>query len=238
MKRLISLWHRLPDFVVDVWLGMIQNLPGPLGYRFRYAFWKKRLKFLGVETRIDAGVYFQNPNFISVGNNSWIDRGVVILAGRDGSARKKRWVGSQDAMVNGEVFVGDNIHIGPYSIISGIEAGVHIGNDCALSSGVKVYAFSHHYRFDDAPDNSSCSFGPMVPHDRQSMLCGFVVLKENVGVALNAVLLPGVTIGRDSFVFTNSVLFDHRFEENSLISGSPAVRRGARFKNRCKVDLK
>jgi acetyltransferase-like isoleucine patch superfamily enzyme len=213
----------------DVWLGAIQNLPGALGYKLRFAFWRRRLKHLGDGVKIEQGVYFQGPAHISIGANCWIDRGVMIAAGPDDSRRAKKRIRSKPMAQPGEVEIGRNVHIGPYSIISGIDAGVYIGDDCAFSSGVKVFAFSHHYRFEDRPEDASCSFGPMVEHSRQSMICGPVALEGNVGVALNAVILPGVFVGRDSFVGANSLLFARQFRANSIISGMPAKRRGARF---------
>jgi acetyltransferase-like isoleucine patch superfamily enzyme len=65
----------------------ISFLPGAIGFKLRYRFWKNRLKFLGKNVKIDVGVYFQNPQFISIDDNCWIDRNVIILAGPPGSKR-------------------------------------------------------------------------------------------------------------------------------------------------------
>ena len=63
----------------------------------------------------------------------------------------------------------------------------------------------------------------------QYMIEGPVVLGSNVGVALDAVLLPGVTIGECSFVTIGSVV-NRDFCENSLIAGNAASRVGPRFR--------
>jgi acetyltransferase-like isoleucine patch superfamily enzyme len=152
------------------------------------------------------------------------------LAGIDKSERRKKIIQSKGLAPRGEVIVGCNVHIAPYSIISGIDAGIYIGDDCGFSSGVKIYAFSHHFRFNESPEDTLCSFNPMVDHSRQSMVCGAITIEDNVGVALNTIILPGVFVGRDSFIGTNSVLYRQYFPENSLISGSPAKRVGCRFK--------
>ena len=229
MKQLFSKVLVIPKLLSDILLGAIQNFPGPVGFRLRYRYWKTYLKYLGKGTKIDVGIYFQNPEFISIADNCWIDRGVIILAGIDKSERQKKVIKSNLVALQGEVFIGRNVHIGPYSILSGIDSGIIIGDDCTLSSGAKLYAFSHHFRFHDDPENSLCSFGSMVDQTRQSMICGPIVLEDNVGVALNTIILPGVHIGRDSFIKTNSVLYNQNFTENSLISGDPAQRRGLRF---------
>jgi len=48
----------------------------------------------------------------------------------------------------------------------------------------------------------------------------------------DAVILPGVWLGRDSFITIGSVVKSGRYEENSLLSGSPAVRAAARFRSK------
>jgi acetyltransferase-like isoleucine patch superfamily enzyme len=153
------------------------------------------------------------------------------MAGSDDSTRKKKELRVKSLSKPGEVVVGDNVHIGLSSVISGIDAGVYVGNDCTFSSGVKVYAFSHHFRFDDDPGNRSCSFGSMVAADRQSMISGPVTLEENIGVALNAVILPGVFVGRDSFIAVGAVVKSGVYDENSMLQGSPAERTGPRFRS-------
>jgi acetyltransferase-like isoleucine patch superfamily enzyme len=222
--------RRFLDIFDSIWLWVIQDMPGALGFRLRFHYWKRRLKYLGAQSRIDCNVYFQHPEFISLGDNSWIDRGVMILAGRDHSSRKIKKVEVRSLTRAGEVHIGDNVHIGAFSIISGIEGGIHIGDDCTFSPAVKAYAFSHHFRFEDDPGNRSCSFGSMVGDERQSMICGPVTLEGNIGVAINAVILPGVWIGRDSFVGVGSVVKSGAYEENSLLVGSPAVRVAPRFR--------
>ena len=150
--------HRLLNVLDSIWLWVVQDMPGSLGFRLRSGYWRRRLKYLGTHARIDCGVYFQSPEFISIDDNSWIDRGVMILAGRDRSTRKIRKWAVRTLAGDGEVHIGRNVHIGAFSIISGIEGGVHIGDDCTFSPAVKVYAFSHHYRFEDDPANRSVAY--------------------------------------------------------------------------------
>ena len=230
MKKVISRITALANLPITVWQLFITYLPGPIGFRLRYMFWKKRLKFLGEAVKIDVGVYFQNPKFIEIHDNCWIDRDVIILAGKDSSDRPRRLVNNDNYLLEkGLVHVGKKVHIGPFSIISGI-GGVFISDECGFASGVKVYSFSNHYRSDEFPSNLQFHFGPLVDYKRQYMLEGPVFLGENVGVALNATILPGVSIGKYSFVAINSVVMSS-FEENSLIAGNPATRVRERFKS-------
>lgn len=216
----------------DLWALLIGYLPGRLGYFLRHRYWKGRLGFLGERVRIDAAVYFQNPKFIEIDNNSWIDRGVMILAGADHSTREKvvrrnhRFPGKP-----GVVTIGKNVHIGPGCIISGISSGVYISDDCGISADCKLYSFTHHYRSRKQPFNRAIFFSPRVSHDRQCIIEGPVFIGRNTGIALNSVILPGVTIPENCFVTINSVVSGGHYKENTIISGHPASAAGSRFKD-------
>jgi acetyltransferase-like isoleucine patch superfamily enzyme len=205
-------------------------LPGDLGYELRYSFWKKRLKFLGKCVKIDTGVYFQNPQFIHIDDNCWIDKNVIILAGLDDSGREKVFVKNKDYKGEpGVVHIGKYIHIGLGCIISGISAGVYISDECGLSANCKIYAFSHHYRSRKNHGDSTIHFGPMVSQDRQCIVEGPIFLGKNTGIALNSIILPGVSIPENCFVAINSVVGPARFASNSFISGNPAKKIDNRF---------
>lgn len=226
--RIIKLVISFPG---AVWLGFITGLPGECGSGLRYSYWKRRLKTIGKGVRIDCGVYFQNPQYISVGDNTWIDRNVIILAGLDRSQREKIRIENPDYLYEqGHVHIGSHIHIPPNCIISGIDSGVYISDGCGLAAGCKIYAFSHHYRSAKDPQNKNIKFGSMVPPDEQCLMSGPVYLGANVGLALNTVILPGVSIRENSFVAINSVVYKGRYPANSLLQGSPAKVVGERFK--------
>lgn len=230
---MLNRFKLLMKSVNAIWLMTITHLPGDIGLVLRNRHWKKRLKHLGQNVRIDTGVYFQNPGFISIGDNCWLDKGVMILAGLDISSREKIVLKNRD--YNGEpgvVYIGRNIHIGPGGIISGISAGVYVSDDCGFSANCKIFAFSHHYRSRKHPDNSEVHFGPMVPHGRQCLIEGPIFLGENTGVALNTVILPGVSIPGNCFIAINSVVNPGRFKSNSIISGNPAKKIDSRFQVR------
>lgn len=210
-------------------LGFVTNFPGEFGYSIRRRYWKSRLRHLGADVRFDVGILIQNPQYVSIANNCWIDRHVTILAGSDWSSREKRKV--RNALYPGEpgaVHIGRNVHVGAHSIISGISAGVYISDDCCCAAMCRIYAFSHNHRspFDL---RKKVNFGARVEEARQSMIDGPVFLGENTGLALGVTLLPGAAIGADSFVKINSVVPGAEFPSNSVIQGDPAKRVGDRF---------
>ena len=120
----------------------------------RYFYYKRRLKFLGRNVKIDTGVYFQNPRFISISENCWIDKNVVILAGLDNSSREKILKrNNKYPGLPGEVFIGKNVHIGIGSIISGISSGVYISDDCGFSANCKDRLHQTLHSQDNTGDN-------------------------------------------------------------------------------------
>ncbi len=214
----------------SVYLMIITHLPGPAGFALRYKYWKKRLKFLGEKVRIDTGVYFQNPEFIEIDENTWIDKNVSILAGLDRSSREK--ILHANAEYKGEagvVHVGKNVHVGVGCILSGISAGIYLSDDCCLSAGCKLYAFTHHYVSPKNPANQNVHFGSMASANRQVLIEGPIMIGTNTGLALHCIVLPGAAIGQNSFVSIGSVVYPGRYQNNSVLKGHPAQAVKRRF---------
>jgi acetyltransferase-like isoleucine patch superfamily enzyme len=180
--------------------------------------------------RLDVGIHIYRPEFVSIDDNCWIDRGAIILAGPDDSLRERITRPNTDYPGDpGCVFIGKNVHLGPGTIVSGISGGVYVSDDCTFSAGCKIYAFTHHFRSEKSPGMQSVHFGSMGDHSRQTIIEGAIFFGTNTGFALNAVVLPGVSIGSNSFVAINSVVRSGTFGSNSLIEGNPAKKVRNRF---------
>lgn len=210
-------------FPLEIYAMGITYLPGTIGFYLRSWYWRKKLKYLGKCTKIDVGVYFQNPKYISIGNNCWIDRSVIILAGIDKSTREKIVIKTgNDQCENGVVKIGNNVHIGPMCILSGISAGITISDNCCITAKCCLYAFTHHYKSKKQKSNKSFGFGSMVALDKQCLIEGPIFIGFNTGIAMNVIILPGSVIMENSFVSINSVVKHGIYPENSFISGNPA----------------
>ena len=218
MKKITNTAKIFIQFPVDVWQLFVTYLPGPIGYTLRYRFWLKRLKFLGKKARLDVGAYFQGPQFISIGDNCWIDRNVVILAGPPGSERTTYVKSNPEYRGDfGGVYIGNNTHIAPNCVLSGI-GGLSIGQNCTIASNTEVYSYSHHYRnLGNSDDIWQYSFTSLARLDQQSMILGPVVIEDFCAVGLNSVILPGTVLKRGTWVGSGSVVMG-KYPEQTLIS--------------------
>jgi acetyltransferase-like isoleucine patch superfamily enzyme len=103
--------------------------------------------------------------------------------------------------------------------------GVCIGDNCTMSTGSKIYSLTSlpHNPFNRKEVVSIMPYSGVSP-----TLIGPVVLKNNVWLGINVCIFPGVTLGENSFVRTNSIVQDS-FDQNSYIAGDPAEYVKPRF---------
>lgn len=218
--------RRLAGVPADLVQAVVTSIPGATGRAMRRWYWGRRMAFLGRRVAIDEGVRIDHPERISIGEDTWIDRGVILIAGEPRPGRETRELGG-NGVAPGMLRIGARCHIGPYTILSGI-GGLDIGDEVTVSAGGRVYSLSHHYRSFARPDDRAVGFGSMLPDDRQAMLIGPVVIGRNAGLAADCLVLPGVTIGEDSFVLPRSLVRTD-IEPGVLAGGDPAVTRGPRY---------
>ena len=205
-----------------VFLFPVQYVPGAAGDRLRRLVWRFFLGGMGKRVHIDVGVQFVNPRFIFVGDDTWIDKYVVLVAGppHEGKRVIRRKPNLEFPAKEGELHIGSRCHIAPDCLIQA-HGGVWIGNELGIASGSRIYSMSHHYRPLDQPHRKFYRFTPCAKEEDQSLIVSPVVIQSGAAVGLNCVVLPGSTIGENSWVGTNS-LVQGVIPPNSIASGVPA----------------
>lgn len=208
--------------------GLIRNVPGTVGQRLRYSDYKRRLKRLGRGVVFGEGVYIVNPNWVTIGDQCWIDNDVILLAGPPELGQRKFHVkeNAHYAGQLGELKIGRGCHIAPFSLIQA-HGGVEIGDYTGVASGSKVYSLSNHYRNLEIDDGIVYKFS-LATND-QYLIVGAVRIADNAALGLNSVVLPGVTIGRNSWVGASSLVVDD-VPPDSIASGIPARVTKHRFR--------
>jgi acetyltransferase-like isoleucine patch superfamily enzyme len=120
----------------------------------------------------------------------------------------------------GELRIGKGCHISKNVVIQS-QGGVMIGDYSGIASGAKIYSLSQHYKNVEFDDGKIYKFTPLAPPEDQSLIQGAVILEGNNGVGLNSVILPGVTIGKNSWVGVCSYVVND-IPPNCLAAGCPA----------------
>lgn len=116
----------------------------------------------------------------------------------------------QDSLVIGEVSVGENTWIGPFTVLDG-SGGVVIGNNCSISAGVQIYTHDTVGR--------RLSDG-RIPPERQPTHIG-----DSCYIGPLSIVTKGVTVGHHSVVGACS-LVDRNVPPFSVVYGAPAQIRG------------
>jgi acetyltransferase-like isoleucine patch superfamily enzyme len=209
--------------------AFLRPIDGGLGEQLRYRYYRRRLKACGANVRIGINVRLTGLEHISVGDDVWIDDGCILNAGLPnnfGDREVKRRDNPDYGPADGALRLGSYIHVAPGCILNAFGGGIEIGDHCGLSSGVKIYSMSNHYRSFEDPTHITYS-NPMTKRLPVVLSICPVKMGRNCFVTLGATLLGG-TLGENSYV-TPGALVVGRFAPNSILSGSPARVRGPRF---------
>lgn len=106
----------------------------------------------------------------------------------------------------GDVTIGDYTRVGIHCTVIG---PVCIGHHVNLAQGITVTALNHHYE------------DPMKRIDEQGISTKPVVIGDDVWIGANAVVLPGVTIGRHAVVAAGAVVTKD-VPDYCVVAGVPA----------------
>lgn len=127
---------------------------------------------------------------------------------------RRFWLGKQSVIESfccinnavGDVTIGDHTRIGIHSTIIG---PVCIGSHVHLAQGITVTALNH--RYEDKKRRI----------DEQGVSTQPVVISDDVWIGANAVILPGVTIGRHAVVAAGAVVTKD-VPDYCMVGGVPA----------------
>ncbi|GLI54147.1 acyltransferase [Thermodesulfovibrio yellowstonii] len=214
MQEIVKSGHEIIE-------SMIRNVSGRLGLALRRRYYSKRFAKCGSNLQIDEGVIIRGVEYIFIGDNVWIDKHCILIAGKVDipSERVKVRQNKSYKYKEGELHVGSNVHIAPQCIIQA-HGGVSIGDYFTASAGSKIYSLSN--------DVQGCRYGTHSNYDVKFIISP-ISIGENVWIGLNTIVLGG-HIGKNSFIAPNSVVLTD-IEENSFASGNPAKKIKNRFRD-------
>ena len=163
-----------------------------------------------VETRPRWFIRMLAPLYQHRGKHTVIHRSARM----DTPPYRKFWLGDYSvvesfACINnavGDVIIGNHTRIGLHNTIIG---PVTIGSHVNLAQGITITALNHN--FDDSEKRI----------DQQGISTKEVVLEDDIWVGANAVILPGVTIGKHAVVAAGAIVTKD-VPPHSLVAGVPA----------------
>lgn len=211
--------------IVDNLLGSaIRHISSPVGNKLRYWYYSKRLGACGKNVIISEGVIIQGAKDIFLGDDVWIDRYSILMAGEVPLEPDAKVLSNPNYQHKvGELHIGNNVHITPFSLIQA-HGGVQIGDNCGTGSGAKIYSLTNLPTDSNNPQRRVFySWGGEL-----AQLSAPIVIGNNVGIGLGAVVLPNVTIEDDCFVAPYSIVMSP-VKANSFVSGNPARKVKDRF---------
>lgn len=209
---------------ICLWIEFfIRNLPGGVGRKIRYYYYKLRLAKCGKNVVFDIGVIIQNPKEVFLGNNIWLDKGVIILAGKiQGNRKLLRKINTDYVFKEGELHIDDNVHIAPYVVLQA-HGGIHIKMSSGVASGAKIYSLSHHHsNLLDKTDIKKYAFTPLESPENQFMVLGPVVMHERSALGLNSIILPGTILPKESWVGVNTFIVGQKLEDDAVYATNAA----------------
>jgi acetyltransferase-like isoleucine patch superfamily enzyme len=115
------------------------------------------------------------------------------------------------ALVYGDVRVGDNTWIGPYTLLDGSGGGLRIGSSCSISTGVHIYTHDTVLK--------ALSGGKIRKREAP------VQIGDCVYIGGQCIVTAGVTIGDRCLVAANS-LVTKNVPTGTIVGGTPARRLG------------
>lgn len=145
------------------------------------------------------------------GTDTKVKTGVVIKETRnfDGASGSALYHGVEILNQNGCVRLGNNSHIGSYSVVNAVEGTVDIGNNVAVGPGTKIIAYSN-------------SYGPgrLVTESRK---VDDIQIGDNVFIGANTTILPGSRIYANTIVGAQS-LVNGELDSNAIYAGAPCKK--------------
>lgn len=115
------------------------------------------------------------------------------------------------SIVMGDVKVGNNVWIGPFTLLDGSGATLLVGNNCTISSGVQIYTH-------DTVDN--CVSGGLCETKKAPVNIG-----DNSYIGPMSIIGKGVALGKHCIVGANSFV-NKSYPDYAIIAGTPARQIG------------
>ena len=185
---------------IKEWLEyFLSRIPGRIGNYLRNFYFKRRFSSKFKNNRFETGFRVEYPKNIKIRSNSFYGLDCKIYA-------------SETSLVE----IGSNISFNSNVMINARGIGkIIIGNNVLIGPNVVIRSNNHEY------------FDIDIPIIKQGMTKGKIIIKDDVWISSNCVILPDCIIGKGAIVAAGAVVTKD-IEPYSIVGGVPAKIIGKR----------
>ena len=154
--------------------------------------------------------------FASIGNNVLLSRYARIYGASNISIGNNVRI-DDFVILSGKIEIGNFVHIGAFSSITGGKAGVRIGDFCGMSSQSKIFATTDDFV-------NGYLVGPCVPMEMRNVIEKPVLLTKHCHIGSHSLVLPGSIFELGACLGPMSLNMGRKFKEWSYYQGNPAKK--------------
>jgi acetyltransferase-like isoleucine patch superfamily enzyme len=187
----------IKSLLCDPWLTLLKYLEGPIGFKLRQLYWRKKLGAMGKGVALDPNVDIMGAKNIFLDDFVYLGKGSQLL--------------TNELDKLGIIKIGKRCHILARILGNG---GVEIGNYVGIGRASILSAS------DNCKGGARMS-GPMVPREQKNVVYGKIIIEDDAFIAENSVIMPNVKIGRGAIVTANSFV-NKDVESWTIVGGNPA----------------
>lgn len=126
------------------------------------------------------------------------------------------------SVIMGDVCIGENVWIGPFTLLEAINGKIVIGDNCNISTGVNIVTHDSSFY--------------VVSGGKAAFKKGDVHIGSNTYIGSMSVIKQNITIGNRCIIGANSFV-NKNIPDNSVVVGTPAKIIGKVIIDRDKVDI-
>jgi acetyltransferase-like isoleucine patch superfamily enzyme len=157
-------------------------------------------KFPSICISDKMSIFFENIDQISIGKNIIIEDFTYIVVQDDPSNNLK----------NSFLQIGNNTYIGQFNNIRAAGGKIIIGNNCLIAQHITIVASNH------GIDKNLPIYKQQWDTNRNN-----VIIKDDVWIGANSVILPGVTINEGAVIGAGSIVTKD-IPPYAIVAGNPA----------------
>lgn len=183
--------NKILNGITQVYIAFLSGIPTEIGIKIRYLAYKRLFKKSKGIFRIDSGVTIRGFKNIELGENIRFEKNSYIYA------------------INANLKVGDNFFLGVNSQLCAVREDIIIGDYCMIAPNCIFVSDDH------------CFDSIESPMMEQGFNVGKIVLKNDIWIGANSVILKDIVIGEGSIIGAGSIVTKN-IKPYSIMGGVPA----------------